>query len=193
MNEFSKYSDLELSFLMCSDNKEIRKKAFDEVYLRYSSVIYTYCFRFLRNEELAKDIFQDTFVKLFDYIQVKNEGVENLGGYLLKIARNFCLNEKNFNKSKKVVNIDDVEIKYNDDNYEQQQNRELLLKSLNLLPAKYRELLILKEFLNYTYNEIADITEQTRGNVGIMIHRAKQMLKEIVLKVHKINKIEIED
>ncbi len=68
-----------------------------------------------------------------------------------------------------------------------------MIRSLNQLPAKYRELLILKEFLNYTYNEIAEITEQSRGNVGIMIHRAKQMLKEIVLKIHKINKIEIED
>lgn len=192
MREFSKYSDLELSFLMRSENKEIRKKAFDEVYERYSSPVYTFCFRFLRNEELAKDIFQDTFVKFFDYIQIKDDGVENIGGYLLKIARNLSLNEKYLKKIKK-VNIDDVEIKYNDDNYENQQNRELLISSLNQLPAKYRELLILKEFLNYSYNEIAEITEQTRGNVGIMIHRAKQMLKEIVLKIHKINKIEIED
>ncbi len=192
MEDFSKYSDNELSFLMSSDNKEIRKKAFDQVYERYSPQVYTFCYRFLRNEQLAKDIFQDSFVKLFDTIQTKNEGIENLGGYLLKIARNLCLNEKNIKKLKK-VNIDDIELKYNDESYETKQNRELLIQSLNQLPAKYRELLILKEFLNYSYNEIADITEQTKSNVGIMLHRAKQMLKEIVLKVHKINKIEIED
>lgn len=192
MDDFSKYSDIELSFLMSSDNKEIRKRAFDQVYERYSPQVYTFCYRFLRNEELAKDIFQDSFVKLFDTIQTKNEGIENLGGYLLKIARNLCLNEINIKKIKK-VNIDDIELKYNDESYESKQNKELLIQSLNQLPAKYRELLILKEFLNYSYNEIADITEQTKSNVGIMLHRAKQMLKEIVLKVHKINKIEIED
>lgn len=192
MNDFAKYNDLELCFLMRSDNKEIRKKAFDEVYERHSSVVYTFCLKFLRNKELAKDTFQEVFVKFYDSIQVKNEGVENLGGYLLKIARNECLNIKYHSKLKK-VDIDQIEIKYNDDTFERQQNRELLLDALNRLPAKYRELLILKEFLNYSYNEIAEITEQTRGNVGIMIHRAKQMLKEIVLKINKITKIEIED
>lgn len=192
MNDFAKYKDLELCFLMRSDNREIRKKAFDEIYKRHSAAIYTFCFRFLRNKELAKDTFQEVFVKFYDYIQVKNDGVENLGGYLLKIARNECLNLKSNSKQKK-VDIDEIEIKYNDDSFEKQQNRELLLDALNRLPAKYRELLILKEFLNYTYNEIADITEQSRGNVGIMIHRAKQMLKDIVLKIHKITKIEIED
>ena len=192
MNDFAKYKDIELCFLMRSDNKEIRKKAFDEIYERYSPSVYTFCFRFLRNNELAKDTFQEVFVKFYDNIKVKNEGVENLRGYLLKIARNECLNIKS-NTKRKNVDIDEIDIKYNDDSYEMQQNRELLLEALNRLPAKYRELLILKEFLNYKYHEIADITEQSRGNVGIMIHRAKQMLKDIVLKIHKINKIEIED
>lgn len=192
MGGFKEYSDNELSFLMRSDNKEIRKRAFDEVYERYSSVIYTFCLRFVKNETIAKDAFQDTFIKFFDSVQTKVEGIDNIGGFLLKIARNECLNARK-TQSKKNIDIDEIEIKFNDNSYERKQNKEVLLDALNRLPAKYRELLILKEFLNYSYNEIAEITEQSRNNVGIMLHRAKQMLKEIVLKIHKINKIEIED
>ena len=192
MDDFTKYNDLEICALMLSENKEIRKKAFDVVYNRHASVVYTFCFRFLQDRELAKDIFQDTFVKFFDYILAKKEPIENIGGYLLKIARNECINTK---PRKKIIKVDltKIEIGYNDNSYEQKQNREILLKALNSMPAKYRELLILKEFLNYTYNEIADITDQSRNNVGIMIHRAKQMLKQIVLKINKISKIEIEE
>lgn len=192
MNDFIKYNDLEICALMLSENTEIRKQAFDVIYDRYASVVYTFCLRFLQDKESAKDILQETFIKFFDYIQVKKDPIENIGGFLLKIARNECINSR---PRKKITKVDynNIEIEYNDNTYEQKQNREILLRALDSLPAKYRELLILKEFLNYTYNEIADITDQSRNNVGIMIHRAKQMLKEIVLKINKITKIEIEE
>lgn len=192
MDNFKSYTDLELSFLLKSDNKDVRKKAFDEIYDRYSAAVYTYCIKFMKNNEVAKDVFQDTFVRFFDYVQTKNEGIEKIGGFLIKIARNLCLNIKS-DKKHSTVDINQVEISLDEDTYEKKQNREILIEALNKLPAKYRELIILKEFLNYTYNDIAEITEQSRNNVGIMLHRAKQMLKEIVLKIHKLPKIEIED
>lgn len=191
MDDFAKYNDLEICALMQSENIEIRKKAFDVVYERHASIIYTFCIRFLQDKETAKDILQETFVKFFDYIQAKKSPIENIGGFLLKIARNECISSRPHKKIKK-IDYKDIEIEYNDNTYEQKQNREMLLRALDSLPPKYRELLILKEFLNYSYNEIADITDQSRNNVGIMIHRAKRMLKDIVLKINKITKIEIE-
>jgi RNA polymerase sigma-70 factor (ECF subfamily) len=94
MKGFEQYSDLELSKMLYSDDSSKAKVAFDEVYSRYSKLIYTYCLKILRDEENAKDAFQDTFVKFLNMISKKDGiGIENLKAYLMKIAHNVCMDK----------------------------------------------------------------------------------------------------
>jgi RNA polymerase sigma-70 factor (ECF subfamily) len=178
MIDFSKYNDQELSYLMKSDDKKIAKAAFDLLYNRYSSKIYTFCIRYLRDKNLAQDIFQEVFIKFFKIVNTR-EHIENVGGYLQKIARNLCINhsqnEKHneipFEKSKLIFRANSLEIK---------QEREIINMALNMLPDHLREVIILKEFLNYTYDEIAITLDINRNSVGVTLHRAKQKLKELL-------------
>ncbi len=187
MNDFSKYSEIELSFLIKSEKKDIAKKAFDEIYYRYSSRIYTLCYRFVRDAESAKDIFQETFIKFYETATTNNEGVERIGGYLAKIARNLCINQIRNNNKVKKVDIVKIRLSTVDNDYEKKQQKEVLDLAIEQLPEIYREMLILKEYMDYSYDEIALMTNQTRTNVGVLIHRAKIMLREVFVKMNKID------
>ncbi|HRS02607.1 MAG TPA: sigma-70 family RNA polymerase sigma factor, partial [Bacteroidota bacterium] len=94
MKDIEKYNDSELSAMLNSDNKSISRQAFEEIYNRYSKLIYTYCVKILRDEENAKDAFQDTFVKFLNVVSKKDK-FDNIKAYLMKIAHNVCIDRVN--------------------------------------------------------------------------------------------------
>ena len=55
-----------------------------------------------------------------------------------------------------------------------------LKDALDQLSPEYNEILYLREYENYSYKEIADITEQTLENVKIKIFRARRQLRKIL-------------
>ncbi len=87
------YSDEDLFTLLGSDDEQSRR-AFELLYNRHSSRVYTYCRRMLNNSALAEDIFQEAFIRLYNAARSHRGTMTNTGAYLLRIARNLCLNEK---------------------------------------------------------------------------------------------------
>lgn len=171
-------TDEELYGLLHKKSKKVSKKAFDELYNRYSVNIYSYCRRVFNNELLIEDIFQETFIRFYESAKDKRE-MTNVAGFLIKIARNLCLNEK----SKKYfdnISLDDLQLPSYDASYDKKQMNELLQTALDALPKKYREVIILKEFLDMSYQEIADTLDLTLSVVRIRIFRAKAKLKELL-------------
>jgi RNA polymerase sigma-70 factor (ECF subfamily) len=148
------------------------------IYSRYSARIYTFCYRFIRNKEIAQDIFQEVFIKFYKIINSKNQ-IENIGGYLQKTARNLCLNSVT-SRQKVNLQIEESNMIIIDNEFELKQDREIIDKAISMLPYNLREIIILREFLNYSYDEIAEMMELKRNSVGVLLHRAKQRLKEIL-------------
>lgn len=179
MIDFSKNSELELSFLLKSEDKKVSKAAFDEVYRRFSSKIYTYILRFIKDKEKSQDLFQETFIHFYK-ITIEKEGIAKIGGYLLKIARNLCINslektQVNF------VQFERSKLVSNESTMEDKENRELIDYAISLLPIDLREVIILKEFLNYSYEEISECLGINKNSVGVILFRAKKKMREILL------------
>ncbi len=177
MKKLKYMADEELYDLFYAE-KAMARKAFDELYSRYSSKIYVYCRKVLNNDELAQDIFQETFTRFYESANVKRN-MTNVGGYLIRIARNLCINEK-IRKYNDKIPLDDLQLPVYDRTFEKQQVAELLQTGLDALPEKYREVLVLKEFLDLSYKEIADVLKTTLPVVRIRIYRAKNKLREIL-------------
>ena len=185
MKDFEQYSDLELSIILNSDDSTKAKHAFDELYRRYSKLIYTYCLKILRDEENAKDAFQDTFVKFLKIIS-KKEGIEieNLKGYLMKIAHNVCLDK--VDEIKKMPEpLEQTVGRFYKQRFERKEEKEIIDAALDKLPFIMKETLMLKEYLNYNYDEIGEILDMSRGAVASNIHRAKEKLREILAPYFK--------
>jgi len=65
--------------------------AFAELYAGYKQGVYLYCTRFLGDQPAAEDIFQEVFLNLLERVRGGGE-IENVQHYLLRSARNRCLN-----------------------------------------------------------------------------------------------------
>ena len=175
---FDEYSDAELFYLLC-DDKHTAERAFSELFSRHSPRIYAYCRRFIGNREEAQDIFQDTFLR-FHQSASRDREMTNVPAFLLKIARNLCVNFKK--REKQAVTYEDYMMPDFDSETgsEKSELLDLIKDALEILPDDYKEPFILREYDGLTYNEIADITGQSLASVKVRIHRAKQKIKEVL-------------
>lgn len=176
-NKFNTYSDIELVGVIRSDRKKA-EPAFTELYKRYSSMVHAYCMKIVNQEEQAEDIFQDTFINFYNNVK-DDVGNSNIPGFLLKIARNLCLNYKRDKMN--TVPIEDMDFKIEPSNqYEKTELLELIDTSLELLDFEFREAFVLKEYDGLSYEELAEVCGITVGNAKSRVFRAKAKIKKIL-------------
>ncbi len=170
-----KYNDSELYYMLSSD-KKMADKAFAELYNRHSSRIYAYCRRFLGNKEDAQDVFQETFMRFLD--STKHERVmTNVPAFMLKIARNLCVNIKR--RDKNPVSFEEYMVQ-DDTSDNNNELLKLIKMALEILPDEYKDIFVLREYDGLSYQDISDITELPLSTVKIRIYRAKQKIREIL-------------
>lgn len=185
---YSNMNDEQLFSLMKKGKKEA-KRAFEEVYNRYGDNIYNYCRKILKNKNATDDVFQDTFIKFYESIKsIQSTGA--LKGYLFKIARNLCLNENaKFNNNS--VQMDEDFFSFSDDNFESLDMSEILHKTVEIMPDAYKEVIVLKEFMDYSYDEISNVLGISASVIRMRLHRARKHLKEMMMSyVEEFNNIE---
>lgn len=80
---------------------------FGVLYDRYSKKVYNKCIGFVKNEEEAKDLTQDIFLKLF--IKLSSfKGQSKFSTWLYSLTYNFCVNYINRDKNKKMNDVSDA-------------------------------------------------------------------------------------
>ena len=159
---------------------------FDEIYARYKQRIYVYCLQFLQNRELAEDVFQEVCVKIY-----KNEAElgrkENVAGWIFTVARNACLNALRDEKigQKYVEFVDPEDLSYLPDTMPTLECdvKDYIEWALKQLPVELRETLVLREFQELSYDEIAKITATSLTNVKVRIFRARERMREILAPI----------
>jgi len=147
-----------------------------ELYEKYSQDIFKYSFSILKDEDEAKDAVQEVFVK---YAENENSFKRNCSykTWLLVLTRNYCFNKT---KSKGFNNASLEEETYNK-TYETDYDTKITIReALMKLNPGDNELIYLREYENYSYKEIAEITEQSLENVKIKIFRARKKLREML-------------
>jgi RNA polymerase sigma-70 factor, ECF subfamily len=170
------YSDIELFEQLKLTNAQA-EAAFTELYTRHSSRVFAYCRRILGDPSEAQDVFQDTFLRFYQSAK-KTEEMTNIPAYLLKIARNLCLNC--IRNNKKSVSFEEYHKLSKDPSHEKTELLQLIMMSLELLPFDYREAFVLREYDGLSYAEIAEVVDATLSTVKIRVHRAKQKIREIL-------------
>jgi RNA polymerase sigma-70 factor (ECF subfamily) len=175
MNGLDQYNDNAL-FNMLSSDKKTAEAAFAELYLRHSSRIYAYCRRFLGNKDDAQDVFQETFVKFLECTK-QPRVMTNVPAFLLKIARNLCVNVKR--RERNPITFEDYMVS-DDLNNNNDELLKLIKMAMDLLPVEYKDIFILREYDGLTYTEIAEVMNSSLSAVKIRLFRAKQKVREIL-------------
>ena len=179
MNEnLSNMSDSELYYCLKGDSK-LKDNAFAEIYSRYSQRLFQYCRRLISNKQQAEDVFQETFIQLIQSAQ-KERMMNNLQGFMLRIARNIYFKNKR-DEHGKFVSLEDFDIGFDDNNVEKKEISEILVSAMELLPTDYRESLVLQVYNGLSYQEIADVMDVPVTTIRNWIVRAKQKLRETLI------------
>ncbi len=174
--KFERLSDEEL-FNFIADRNSRSELAFTVIYDRYSQKVWQYCFRMLGDSDLAKDILQETFLNFYNKIK-KSLYVPDISVLLLAEARRLCIGFlKHEVKTIPYTDEEELPIESRKDNSELMT---LIKKSIEKLPPKYKEALVLREIQQLTYLEIEALTGETMANVKVRIHRARTRVRKML-------------
>jgi len=158
---------------------------FGILYDRYSKKVFNKCYSFAKNEEEAKDLTQDIFLKVFLKLHLFNGSKASFSTWLFVLTYNFCTNYVNRDKKKKNRDqrMDDHEFHLAEETVNIEQINALdadrLTKALELLPPEDRSLLLLK------YQDDVPIKE-LQVSFGVGESAIKMRLNRAKAKVVKI-------
>lgn len=146
---------------------------------RYKEGLYRHCFRFVRDENRAEDIAQETFIKA--YMKLADfDRVHAFSTWLYKIATNIALSEL---RKKWPLTLDDdmVNLIISEmPGTEKSAMYQELHQAIEKLPDKHRTAVKLHYFQGKKYEQIAREMNTTTGSVKGWMSRAKQQLKEML-------------
>lgn len=171
-------SDQELVAQAISGSRE----AFAEIYTRHKDGVYNYCLRFVKDEDSAKDVVQETFLRMRYSLDGLRDGMA-LRVWLLSIARNYALNS--MRRTQLSDQLVDEPTSDDDTPYEAVLHMEeaQTIRSLieSLVPA-LREVIVLREYEDLSYRDIAQVIGISEANVKVRIYRARKAIAATLKK-----------
>ena len=155
--------------------------AFVSLYNRYKGPIFTYCLKMLLDRDLAQDVMQETFLRIYEN-RDRLLNTNSFRAWTFTIARNQCLNQ--FRLSNKHVQLDEAfaaslplaAAQSQEATLEKSEQVALVNHFLGRLKPEYREVIVLREYQNMTYDEIAAVTRSTLSAVKSRLFKARRKL-----------------
>jgi len=171
-----------------SDNEKLR--IFDNEFMPNIDSMYNFAFQLTYDEDDAKDLVQDTFLKSYRFINSFQKGT-NAKAWLFRILKNSFINDfRKKSKEPSKVDYQEVESYYNSDKANSTITTDLRIdtvkdmmgdeisNALNSLAVDFRTVIILCDLEGFTYEEMAKILDIPIGTVRSRLHRARNLLKE---------------
>ena len=161
--------------------KKGNQKAQLQIYKLYSEAMYFVACRYVKDEELAKDMMQEGFLKAFQNMH-KNIEAKAFGGWLKRIIINQCLDQLR-KRTLETVSMEDNSVVHllddeNDWNVDIRITREQVEQALEELPDKYQWVLKLYLLEGYDHTEISEILNIAVKTSRTQLRRGKLLLQE---------------
>lgn len=149
---------------------------------KHADGVYRFILHSLRDEELARDIVQDAFEKM--WLNVAGINPEKSKSYLFTTAYNTMLTR--IRRDKKQGHWEEVDEEDHSHSWNYSDLKEILRIALNRLPVIQRTVILLRDYEGYSYEEIGEITSLSGSQVKVYIYRARLALKEFIGKPENI-------
>ena len=186
MRIYSDKSDDQLISLYVDGKNE----AFDALLERHKDRLYMYIYHAVKNEDLADDIFQDTFVKAIMTIrQGRYVDKGHFLAWITRIAHNLIIDYFRQVKNENLQSTDDDEVnilnrkEFSDvtieDNLVMSQIHSDVRRLIRALPDNQREVLVMRYYKNMSFKEIADVT-------GVSINTALGRMRYAIINMRRI-------
>jgi RNA polymerase sigma-70 factor (ECF subfamily) len=146
------------------------QSCFDQIIRRHKNKVFAYISLYIRDQALAEDLFQDTFMKVFQSVKAgKYQDNGKFISWVMRIAHNLIIDHFRRIKQMNTVSNDDYESDlFNskkladatvEDDIIRRQIQKDVRKMIARLPDDQREVVILRHYAGLSFKEIAEITE----------------------------------
>ena len=190
-----KLSDLTDEELILEFQKNNTVKAYEILVQRYKNPLMNYIFSFLGDYEACADIVQETMIKVFRN-KDSYKSIAKFSTWIYTIAGNLARTEYQRRKRRNIFSINS----YGDDNetfdipdesarpdviVDSGIKDEIIQKALLKVSDSYREMVILRDIQDLSYEEIAEVTGITVGTVKSRINRGRNQLQKLLKDIYK--------
>ncbi len=164
--------------------KKKDQSALDYLYDHYSGAIYGVIFRILKKEEIAEEVLQDVFLKIWDKIESYDTIKGKLFTWMINIARNQAIDKTRSKESSKGKKTDDIDYLVN--KIDIQENSQLQvdaigLKEVLLKLSEDQQFIVNQLYLKgYTQSEVAEEFNIPLGTVKTRLRLAMIELRSIL-------------
>lgn len=168
------------SYCMNPSMEEQFLRAYDE----YADAIFRHCFFRVRNDrERAKDITQETFTKVWEYMRAGNR-VDNIRAFLYRVATNIIIDSA---RRKKMYSLDELQEEgfdpaapHDPELLHRRIDSTHIIPFLDRLNPLSKEAVVMRFIDDLSPKEIAHITGETENVISVRVHRGVKQLRKIV-------------
>lgn len=179
--------------LLIKKAKEGDEGSFEALILSCKGKAYNIALRYVKNENDALDVLQESFIKIFRNLSKFNEE-SKFETWVYRIVVNTCNDFLRKNKNK----YNEISVLLDENDHEKEldipdntpppeavilnkEHSEYILDCLEKIPIDHREIIVLRDIKGFTYEEISEILECSIGTVKSRISRARNNFKEVYL------------
>ena len=159
------------------------EQAFNKLAVRYQTRIYWHARRMVGSHDDADEIVQEVLMVIYKKLNTFNFQ-SSVYTWIYKITSTRCLNLINKNKVKRIISFNSdkySESSFSDDvilNFEQKEKFNKMENYLQKLPSKQREVFILRNYDDLSYQEISEITGKSIGALKANYFHAFKKIKD---------------
>ena len=143
---------------------------------KYGNMVLRLSYTYLKSQADAEDTVQELFLKLIETKPIFNDD-EHEKRWIIKTTVNMCKNKLKTFWRKNITSIDDIKDIACFDTYELDSN---VLKAVMSIPEKYRIIIHLYYYEEYSTPEIANLLGKKVVTVRSLLYRARERLKKIL-------------
>jgi RNA polymerase sigma-70 factor (ECF subfamily) len=162
--------------------KQVQKgntEAYQVIVERYMKRAYYIALGYVRNVQDAMDVSQESFIKAFRKIK-RFDSEKSFFPWFYKLLKNLCLDHIKRRSRIQEIPLDEARIL--NEEREDREMKEILWRGIETLSFEQKEVIILRYFQQFSYQEIAEITAKPVGTVMSSLFYAKKRLKEAIKK-----------
>ena len=159
------------------------EKEFHEIYEKYSTDLYSFIIKLCGNEQLAKDIMQDTMLRAFTHFDQYN-GKCNIKTWLCTIAKNVYFDHlrKSESRNTSLDTAENAAVGSFEQSLTDSDTAIRIHHLLHELNEPYREVLLLRIFAELKFSDIGSVFGKSENWAGVTYYRGKQKLIELMKK-----------
>lgn len=159
---------------------------FKTIVLPVSKKLLRFATHFLKNEDEAKDVVQDVFLKLWQKKDTLAE-IENIEAFAMRMTRNRCLDLIKANKTIAIDAETDRKMKAKTvdvhSKVELSESANQIKLLINKLPDLQRTVMHLRDIEQFTYDEIAETTDMSVNAIRVNLSRARKKVRDEFLRL----------